>query len=448
MVLDAHAHTRITVPWIAVRFHKNTPWELKVKTFNVVRIGTGQPKVFNDECAVPSSLSLGRTLEDSRNYHIVGCVEIDAGGMEYGWHDAAYFNMARVLELALNDGRCMGCGAHCLRWDRCGAQGLRIAPRTGSLAEFTTFDQVREAYDRQMKYWTDQMVAGIEIMDQEHQRLKPLPYLSLLIDDCIGRGVDVSAGGAHYNFTGPQAVGVGSVADGMAAIKQLVFEEKKFSGRDFLDACEENWHGHEKLYALVNSSKVHHFGNDDDYADELARFASDNFCKHVEGRPNSRGGIYAPGVYSVSANVALGLLQWASVDGRKVMEPVSDCVGPVHTNASSHDVKGPTAMAKSVSKLDHVRATNGTLLNWKFTPESVSGDRGRDNLISLIDVYFERNGMHSQFNIISRETLLDAMAHPDNYKDLIVRVAGYSTYYVDLSKPLQYDLLGRTELSF
>ena len=448
MVLDADAHLRIGVPWIAVRFHKNTPWEFKVKAVNTIRIGTGQPKLFNDEAAIPASLKSGRSLEDSRNYHVVGCVEIDAGGKEYGWHDSAYFSIAKVLELALNNGRCIGCGAHCPRWEDCGSKGTRIGPATGSLADFTSFDQVLASYDHQMKYWTDQMVAATEIMDRVHQELKPLPFLSTVMDDCIERGVDVTAGGAVYNYTGPQAVGVGTVADGLATVKQLVFEEKRISGKELLEACENNWNGAEALYALVNSDKVHHYGNDDDYADELAKYAADTYCKYIEGRPNARGGTYIPGVYSVSANVALGLLQWASVEGRKVMEPVSDCLGPVHTQAGSHDIKGPTAIAKSVSKLDHVRAGNGTLLNWKFTPACVSGDAGRDNLISLIDVYFERKGMHSQFNILSRQTLLDALKHPEQYKDLVVRVAGYSAYFVELSKPLQYDIIGRTELSF
>jgi formate C-acetyltransferase len=387
-------------------------------------------------------------VEDSRNYHVVGCVEIDAGGKEYGWHDSAYFSIAKVLELAINNGRCIGCGAHCPRWDGCGGAGSRLGPETGSLADFSSFDQVLESYDRQMKYWVDQMIAGTEVMDLVHQELKPLPYLSLLIDDCLKKGVDVTAGGAIYNFTGPQAVGVGTVADGLSTIKQLVFEEKKVSGKDLLEACENNWTGYDALYALVNSNKVHHYGNDDDYADELAKFGADTYCKYVENRPNSRGGKYVPGVYSVSANVALGLVQWASVDGRKVLEPVSDCVGPVHTQAGSHDVKGPTAIAKSVTKLDHIRAGNGTLLNWKFTPSCVAGDVGRDNLISLMDVYFERKGMHSQFNILSKETLADALVRPEHYKDLLVRVAGYSAYFVELSKPLQYDIMGRTELSF
>ncbi|MFH2067292.1 MAG: formate C-acetyltransferase/glycerol dehydratase family glycyl radical enzyme [Pseudomonadota bacterium] len=448
MCLDALAHTRWGTPWLAVRWHENTPRELKVKTANVIRIGTGQPKIFNDQAAIPASLRSGRSLEDSRNYHVVGCVEIDAGGKEYGWHDAAYFSIAKVFELAINNGRCIGCGSHCMRWDRCGGLGKRLGPETGSLTDFTSFDQVLDSYDKQMKYWVDQMIAGIEIMDRVHQEIKPLPYLSALIDDCIERGVDVTAGGAVYNFTGPQAVGVGTVADGMSTIKQLVFEEKKVSGRDILDACEKNWVGYEPLYALVNSDKVHHYGNDDEYADSLAKFAADTYCKHVENRPNARGGIYLPGVYSVSANVAIGLVQWASPEGRKALEPVSDCVGAVHTQVRSHDVNGPTAMVKSVSKLDHIRAGNGTLLNMKFSPSAVSGETGRDNFISLIDAYFDQKGMHCQFNIISRDTLEDAMKHPENYRDMVVRVAGYSALFVELSKPLQYDIMGRTELSF
>ena len=448
MCLDADAHCRIGVPWMAVRWHENTPRELKIKTANVIRIGTGQPKVFNDQAAIPASLRAGRTLEDSRNYHVVGCVEIDAGGKEYGWHDAAYFSISKVLELAINDGRCIGCGPHCTRWDACGGLGKKIGPSTGSLADFTSFDQVLTAYDKQMEYWVDLMIEGIDIMDRVHQRMKPLPYLSTIMDDCTEKGVDVTAGGAHYNFTGPQAVGVGTVADGLATIKQLVFEENKVTGSKLLQALEDNWVGHEILYALVNSDKVHHYGNDDDYADDLAKFGYDTYCKYVENRPNPRGGKYLPGVYSVSCNVAMGLVQWASPDGRKAIEPVSDCLGAVHTYAGSHDIKGPTAIAKSVTKLDHIRAGNGTLLNWKFTPSCVAGEVGRDNLISLLDVYFNRKGMHSQFNIVSRETLEAALANPDQYKHLSVRVAGYSAYFVELSKPLQYDIMGRTELSF
>ncbi len=448
MCLDAHAHTRLSCPWICVRWNANTSREFKIKTANIIRMGTGQPKVYNDESAIPVQLAKGVPTEDARDYAVVGCVEIDAPGKEYGWHDSAYFNMAKVMELAINNGRCLGCASYCPRWAVCGGAGQRLGPETGSLADFKSFEEVLESFDQQMKYWCDQMVAGINIMDITHQKLKPLPYLSLLIDDCIEAGVDVTAGGARYNFNGPQGVGVGTVADGLAAIKQLVFEENKVIGKDYLDALEKNWEGYEPLYALVNSDKVHHYGNDDDYADELAQLGFNTYCQYVENRPACRGGKFTPGVYSVSANVGLGLIQWAAPDGKKAGEPISDCLGPVHNASGSHDVTGPTAILKSVTKLDHVRATNGTLMNWKFSPGAVTGESGRDNLISLLEVYFQNKGHHSQFNIISRETLEDALVNPDQYKHLLVRVAGYSAYFVELSKPLQMDILGRTELSF
>lgn len=448
MAIDAHAHTRLTIPWLLVRWHANTPRELRVKTVNAIRMGTGQPKVFNDESAIAVQLSKGIPLEDARDYDVVGCVEIDTAGKEYGWHDAAYFSMAKVLELAINNGRCLGCADHCPRWSICGGAGQRLGPETGSLTDFQTFDEVIESYNQQMNYWCDQMVTGINHLDLIHQEMKPLPYLSLLMDDCIEKGVDITAGGARYNFSGPQGVGVGSVADGLATIKQLIFEEKKVSGAQLLEAVNNNWEGFDALYALVNSDHVHHYGNDDDYADDLARLGYDTYCQYVENRPTAHGGFFTPGVYSVSANVGLGLIQWASVDGRKAGEPLSDCLGPCHNANGSHDINGPTAIAKSVTKLNHERATNGTLMNWKFTPTSVSGETGRDNLISLLEVYFQRKGHHSQFNIVSRETLEDALVHPDKYRHLLVRVAGYSAYFVELSKELQQDIIGRTELSF
>ncbi|HBC92443.1 MAG TPA: formate C-acetyltransferase/glycerol dehydratase family glycyl radical enzyme [Pelotomaculum sp.] len=448
MVLDAHAHTRIPNPWMAARVHANTPPEFKIKLFNVIRIGTGEPKILNDEVYIPAAMNYGRSLEDARDYVGVGCVEPDAAGKEYGWHDAAYFNMAKVLELAINDGRCVGCAANCPRWEICGSVGKRLGAQTGSLADFKSFDEVLDAYDKQMEYWCDRLVSCINIMDISHQQLKPLPYLSLLIDDCIEKGVDVSAGGAKYNFSGPQGVGTGSVADGLATIKQLVFEDKKVTGAELLKAVNDNWEGHEPLYALVNSDKIHHYGNDDNYADELASFALSTYCKHVEKRPNARGGMFMPGVYSVSINVLCGLFQNASIEGRKSYEPISDCLGPVHTYAGSHDISGPTAIANSVSKLDLVRVGNGTILNWKFTPTCLTGETGRDNLISVIDGFFEKKGMQSQFNVVSRKTLLAAQANPEKYKGLLVRVAGYSAYFVELSKELQDDLIGRTELSF
>ncbi len=255
-------------------------------------------------------------------------------------------------------------------------------------------------------------------------------------------------GGTKYNFTGPQGVGIGTAGDGLATIRQLVFDEKHVTGRELLDAVIHNWEGYEDLYAYVNSDRVHHYGNDDDYADQLAKFAMDTWCKHIERRPNAHGGFFQPGAYSVTVNVAHGQNQWASVEGRKAFEPVSDCMGAVHTKCCSHDIRGPLAICRSVTKLDHARATNGTLLNWKFSPSTLVGETGRDNFIALMEEYIHRKGMHSQFTVANQETLVAAQKDPDNYRDLLVRVAGYSAYFVELNKALQDDIIGRTELSF
>lgn len=449
MLIDASIHTRLACPWLCVRVHENTPNALKIKYTEAIRAGFGHPKLYNDQAAIPAQQKKGRTIEEARDYAIVGCVEIDTPGEEYGWHDAAYMNIAKVFEMAINGGRCMSCSADtCPMHPICGGAGTHLGPDYGSIATFQSFDEVVEAYDKQMAYWTDRMYNGIEAMDLAHRKVKPLPYLSTLFKNCIETGVEINAGGAKYNHTGPQGAGVATVADGMAAIKQLVFEDKTVTGVELLTAVNYNWQGFDSLYALVNSDKVHHYGNDDDYADELAQLAFNIYCKHIENRTNCRGGSYTPGVYTVSANVGLGLIQGASPDGRKAQEPISDNMSPTHTLAASHDTEGPTAMLTSVTKLDHVRASNGTLLNWKVSPECMSGETGRDNLINLVDVYFDRKGMHSQINVMSSAMMHAALEHPENYKDMLVRVAGYSAYFVELSKPLQYDLIGRTEMSF
>lgn len=448
MVLDAHAHTRIPNPWMGVRLHEGSPWEFKVKTFNVIRIGTGEPKIFNDAPMIQSIMNYGHSLAEARDYVGVGCVEPDVPGREYGWHDSSSLNLALILHMAINGGHCIDCSPACPRHARCAGAGRGLSIDTGSLADMTSFEQVLESYDKQMEYWCDSMISTINKIDLAQQRLKPLPYLSLLIDDCIGKGLDVSAGGAKINHSGPQAVGVGTTADALAAIKQLVFDEKRVSGAELLAALRADWKGYETLYALVNSEHMHQYGNDDDYADDLARFAIGTYCKHVEHRPTPHGGEYIPGVYSVTANVQHGVATPATPDGRKAGEPLSDCMGPVHTECCSHDRRGPTAVANSVAKLDHARIANGIILNWKFSPSAVSGETGRDNLMALMDVYFKNQGMQSQFSIVGRETMLAAQKHPEQYQDLLVRIAGYSAYFVELSKELQNDLIGRTELSF
>ncbi len=435
MVLDAHAHTRIPNPWMGVRLHKGSPREFLIKTFNVIRIGTGEPKIFNDEPIIQSLLNYGATLEDARNYVGIGCVEPAVPGKTYGMHDSGSLNLTLILHMAINNGRWLDTDE-------------QISIDTGSLKDFQTFDEVLESYRKQMKYWCDSMISCINKLDYCHQRMKPLPYLSLLVDDCIQKGQDVSCGGAHYNHSGPQAVGIGTTADGLAAIRQLVFDEKRITGEELLTALRDNWVGHEALYALVNSEHMHQYGNDDDYADDLARFVVDSYCENVGHRPTPHGGEYKPGVFTVTANVQHGQGTPASPDGRKSGEPLSDCMGPVHTARCSHDRCGPTAIAKSVTKIDMPQIGNGIILNWKFSPGAVSGETGLENLMDLMGVYFDRQGMQSQFSIIGKEVMQAAQEKPQDYQDLLVRIAGYSAYFVELSRELQNDLIGRTELSF
>jgi len=436
MFIDMVAHTRLGNPWTAVRLHEGTPAWFAEKTAKAMRMGTGEPKIFSDQVIIPAMMKRGIREEDARNFAVVGCVEMSVPGREYGWHDSAYFSIARVLELALNDGHALG------------REDLgRLGPATGRFEDFETFEELQSAYETQMKYWVEQHARGTDIMDNVHRELKPLPYLSLLIDGCTESGKDVNTGAAPYNFTGPQGAGVGTTADSLAVIRQLVFEERRVSASELMAALKANWDGHEALHHLVNSDKVHHYGNDDDYADDLARYATDVYCDAVEGRSNPRGGVYQPGVYTVSANVPLGWVQAASPDGRKAAEPLSDCLGPVHTCIASHDRKGPTAVIRSAAKLNQERMSNGTLLNLRFCPSSLCGETGVANLIALEKAYF-RKGQHMQFNVIGRELLEDAYAHPEKYRGLMVRVAGYSAFWCELDDGLRRDIMSRTEMSF
>lgn len=448
LMLEGSAHTRMMNPWLCVRMHENTPYELKIKAVECIRAGYGHPKLFNDAPTIKAMMRKGMTLEEAREYCVVGCVEIDLPGKEFGWHDAAYVNTAKMMEMVVNGGRCLDCGPHCARWENCGAIGKHIGPNTGSLDTYKSFEEVLDSVDKQFAYWTDQMCSSLNIIDNAHRALKPTPYVSAFYEDCIDSGKDLTEGGAKYNGTGPQASGMATCADSLATIKQLVFQEKRYTGNELLQAVKDNWKGHEKIYALVNSSKVHHYGNDDDYADELFKYMFECYCRHIRGRKNPRGGEFSPGVYSVNANVGMGLNTNASVDGRKSGEAISDNMGPVHTDGGSHDISGPTAIVNSLAKVDHSLATNGTLMNIRFPEEAVAGVEGRDNLLSFIDEYIAKQAMHVQFNIMSSETMRAAQKRPENYKDMLVRVAGYSAYFVELGKPLQKDLIQRTELHF
>jgi pyruvate formate-lyase/glycerol dehydratase family glycyl radical enzyme len=435
LMLEGSAHTRMMNPWVCVRMHENTPHELKIKTAECIRAGYGHPKLFNDGPAIKAMLSKGMTLEEARDYCVVGCVEPSLPGKEFGWLDAGYVNTAKMMEMVINGGRTL-------------IEGKQLGPDTGSLETYKSFDEVLESIDKQFAYWCDQLCSCLNITDDVHRMVKPTPYVSAFFEGCIESGKDMTEGGAKYNGTAPQAAGIATCADSLSTIKKLMFDDERYTGSELLQAVKDNWEGHEKIYALVNSSKIPHFGNDDDYADDLFKFMFECYCRHIKGRKNPRGGEFSPGVYTVNANVGMGLYTNASLDGRKNNEPISDNMGPVHTDGGSHDICGPTAVVNSVAKVDHSLASNGTLLNLRFPEEAVSGIEGRDILVSFIEEYISKQAMHVQFNIMSSETMRAAQKNPEDYKDMLVRVAGYSAYFVELGKPLQKDLIQRTELHF
>ncbi|MGL4988668.1 MAG: (2S)-3-sulfopropanediol dehydratase, partial [Cetobacterium sp.] len=352
LMLEGSAHTRMMNPWVCVRMHEKTPYELKVKTVECIRAGYGHPKIFNDEPAIKAMLSKGVTLEEARDYCVVGCVEPTVPGKEFGWLDSGYVNTAKMMEMVLNGGTTL--------------DGKKIGPNTGSLETYKTFEEVLESVDKQFEYWTDQLCSCLNITDEVHRMVKPTPYVSAFFEGCIESGKDMTEGGVKYNGTAPQGAGIATCADSLATIKKLMFDKKSHTGAELLKAVKDNWEGHEKLYALVNSSKIPHYGNDDDYADELFKYMFECYCKHIEGRDNPRGGKFSPGIFTVNANVGMGLYTNASLDGRKNIEPISDNMGPVHTDGGAHDISGPTALVNSVSKVNHSLASNGTLLNLRF----------------------------------------------------------------------------------
>lgn len=430
MALQATANTRLYQPSISIRIHDRTPDTLYLKALDVSRLGLGMPAYYSDRITIPMLLSRGLTREDARDYGIIGCVEPQVGGKTEGWHDAAFFSMAKVLELALHDGYCHECEE-------------QIGLHTGDMAEFQTFDDVMNAYRTQMAYFVNLLIHSDNAVDIAHAQRTPLPFLSSLVDDCIEKGKSLQEGGAHYNFTGPQGVGVGNVADSLAAMKKLVFEEKKVSLQELKDALVSNFANAEELRQLL-LNRAPKYGNDDDYADELAREGAAIYCKEVEKYHNPRYGQFQPGLYPVSANVPLGTLVNALPDGRKAGTPLADGVSPV----SGRDQIGPTAAVKSVAKLDHQIASNGTLLNQKFHPSALKDERGLRNLKAVTETLFTGGGFHVQYNVVSRETLLDAQKHPEQYRGLVVRVAGYSAFFTALDPALQNDIIARTEHVF
>ncbi len=472
MCIEASKHTMLPQPSLSIRIWNGTPQDLMMKAAELTRTGIGLPAYYNDEVIVPALINRGLTIADATDYNIIGCVEPQKSGKTDGWHDAAFFNMCRPLELVFSRGK---------------DKGIQVGPKTKCIAEMNTFDEFYDAYKAQMNDMIDLMVNSDNAIDIAHAKRCPLPFLSSMIDDCIARGKSVQEGGAVYNFTGPQGFGIANMADSLYAIKKLVFEEKKFTLVELKEALDHNFgetipeqliqettitiiselakNGTEindktitdviesvrKACNSADNSKYKHikeliddvpkFGNDLAEVDEFARDVAYTYTKPLETYKNPRGGKYQAGLYPVSANVPLGAQTGATPDGRLAFTPVADGVSP----SAGKDICGPTAACNSVSKLDHFIASNGTLFNMKFHPSALKGQSGLEAFCSLVRAYFDQKGSHIQFNVVDRATLIDAQKNPEKYKGLVVRVAGYSALFTTLSKSLQDDIINRTE---
>jgi formate C-acetyltransferase len=425
LTLDVVEEMRIPQPSSMVQISKKTPDSFLKRALRIIKTGFGQPSVFNTDVIIQELLRQGKTIEDARNGGASGCVETGAFGKEC-YILTGYFNLAKVLEITLNNGLDP-------------RTGKKIGLETGDPAEFHSFDELFAAFKRQLNYLIDIKVEGNNVIERLYAEHLPVPFLSLLISDCIAKGKDYNDGGARYNTNYIQGVGLGTITDSLTAIKYQVFDKRQVTLREMLKALEADFDRYENLrQRLLN--KTPKYGNDDEYADNIMKTIFEVYYNSIEGRPTTKGGHYSINLLPTTVHVYFGKVLGATPDGRKAKEPVSEGVSPVQ----GADRKGPTAVIKSVSKIDHAR-TGGTLLNQKFAPELLADEEGLDRLAHLIRTYFKLDGHHIQFNVVNAETLRDAQKHPEKYGDLLVRVAGYSDYFVNLSTELQNEIIKRTE---
>ena len=428
LILDCMDEMRLLQPSSNVQISRKTPHKFLKRACEISRRGWGQPAFYNTEAIVQELLNAGKSLEDARKGGTSGCVETGAFGNE-AYILTGYLNLPKIVELTLYNG-----------YDKVSNQ--QLGPKTGDAREFKTYGEFFEAYKKQVEYFVNIKIEGNNIIEKIYAEYMPVPFLSLVTNGCIASGKDYNGGGAKYNTNYIQGVGIGTITDSLAAIKYNVFDNKKFSIEELQKALDANFKGYEDIHHLV-TSKTPKYGNDDDYADDIMRSVFDLYRRMVVGRPNIKGGKYGINMLPTTCHVYFGEVMMASPNGRKAHLPVSEGISP----DKGADVHGPTAVIKSCSKMDHL-ATGGTLLNQKFTPSVVEGDLGLEHMANLVRAYFNMDGHHIQFNVIDREVLLDAQKHPENYKDLIVRVAGYSDHFHNLSKALQDEIIGRTEQSF
>ncbi|MDR1192620.1 MAG: formate C-acetyltransferase/glycerol dehydratase family glycyl radical enzyme [Peptococcaceae bacterium] len=428
MCIDASIHTLLHQPSISVRFCEATPDSLIEKACELARMGTGHPSFFNDRRCVPALVSKGIQLEDARDYSSVGCASIQPTRKDKGAHNAGYINVAAAMEFALRDGF----------WKFGGRQ---MGVHTGDARKFTKFDQVVEAFRRQMAMMIEVYSRAAVRVEKAHQEQVPTPYISAFVQDCIGNARDRSDGGAMINSgMTPRGIGLADVADSLAAIKKLVFDDHALTMSELLDAMDANFEGKEDVRQLL-SNKGPKYGNDDPLADEMATKAVDIYCEETDRHRSLFGGRFHPGFSSVSSNVPYGTVIAALPNGRKEYAPLADGCSPSH----GVDICGPTAVAISSGKLNHEGMSGGSILNVKFNPATMGGEIGLKRFTNYVRGALEAGVWHMQFNVVDAETLYDAQEHPEGHRDLIVRVAGYSAFFTGLSGQLQEDVIGRTE---
>lgn len=427
LFLKSQQHIGLPQPNLSVRLHEGTGEELLTEAVRTVSLGSGMPQFFNDKAVIPSIMELGIEEADARDYAIVGCVELTTQGNNLGWSDSAMFNLNKALEVTLTGGTCL-------------LSGEKIAPDYGNLIDYQTFEELENAFKKQIDYFVDKMILACEQVEQAHIDLLPSPFLSATIDDCMEKGMDVTAGGAKYNLSGIQMIQVANLADSLAAIKQLVYEEKRFTQEEVLNALKNNFEGYEYMRQVM-LNKVPKYGNDISYVDDLGTKWAMYFKDKLRTYTNFRGGPYHTGMYTVSAHVPMGENVGATPDGRFAKDPLADGgMSPVY----GRDVKGPTAVLKSVSKLDKNLTTNGGLLNMKFLPEFFNNEVGIQKFANFLRSFVDLEIPHIQFNVVRKEDLIAAKKHPEQYRGLTVRVAGYTAYFTELADELQNEIIART----
>jgi len=424
LILDVVEEMRLLQPSSSIQVSKKSPDRLIKRAARIIRTGFGQPSIFNSDAIVQELVRMGKDVVDARCGGTSGCVETGAFGKE-NYNLTGYFNLPKVLELTLNNG-----------FDP--RTGVQLGPQTGDPRGFKSFDELFDAFEKQVLHFVDIKVRGNQVVERLYANYMPTPFLSLLTDDCIANGKDYHDGGARYNTTYIMGVGIGTMADALSAIKYHVYDEETFGMDDLLSMLEADFDGHEQTRQLL-LNRTPKYGNDDDYADDLMVRVFEAYFNAVDGRRSTKGGEYHIDMLPTTCHIYFGSVTGALPDGRLAWSPLSEGVSPVQ-GADRH---GPTAAARSVAKMDHVR-TGGTLLNQKFTPQLLGSEDGMNGILHLVRGYFNLDGHHIQFNVVDADTLRAAQANPEQYRSLIVRVAGYSDYFCDLSKALQDEIITRT----